>query len=564
MPSAHDCTRCELHRTCRTVCMAPSAPARPLVAVVGEAPGAQEDTQGVPFVGPAGQLLWDTLAEHGLARAQAFVTNVVKCRPPNNRTPKRSEIKQCRIWLDAELEHLQDQGCRYILALGATAYRALGGSGSITEAAGAAYRYGAFTVFPALHPAAALRSPRMMEPFKQQLAAFARLVRGGPSGDLGTEVRLADSEDALREMAEEIGAAEEAAFDLETVGLDPYSKDAAIICISLSARPGHAWVVMLAHPEAPLQYGIVREYLHRIFAAEKTWIAHNGRFDRRWLQAMGFPPPTLKRDTILMAHLLDENAPKNVESVAARYLGRPGWKRLMEPHFTAIAKALEDGGQPPPPPLEALVPYAGIDADIELRLSRLLWEKLSAQERRLHDFLLRVGTVLDEAERVGVYIDRVDLQNAEAEWERAAEEAVKRFAKATGCDIDEINLGSWKWLADYLFGKLGLPVVELTDTGGPATGEHALKMLRTEAPAIVQPILDYRKATKYLGSYIRPWRSLLNERSRLRSSYNLTGTVTGRLSCTNLIRRGMSLHQVPREAEIRRLVDWYMRVNKAG
>src|SRR5690606_4461968 len=74
---------------------------KPTFAVVGEAPGAEEDRQGLPFVGPSGQLLWDELARHGLTRESAHVTNVVKCRPPDNRTPKQGEIKRCLPYLQA-------------------------------------------------------------------------------------------------------------------------------------------------------------------------------------------------------------------------------------------------------------------------------------------------------------------------------------------------------------------------------------------------------------------------------------------------------------------------------
>lgn len=179
MPSACACTDCVLHETAITVCMAPDTPNdKPTFAVVGEAPGAEEDRQGLPFVGPSGQLLWDELARHGLTRESAHVTNVVKCRPPDNRTPKQGEIKRCLPYLQAELEYLRDMGCKYILALGATAYKALGGQGSITEHAGTPYEWQGFTIVPSLHPAAALRSPQQMARFKQAVGRFAQVVRG--------------------------------------------------------------------------------------------------------------------------------------------------------------------------------------------------------------------------------------------------------------------------------------------------------------------------------------------------------------------------------------------------
>ena len=555
------CRECDLWRTCRVVCMAPTGPERPRFVVVGEAPGQHEDEEGIPFVGPAGKLLWETLAEYGIRRDEAHVTNVVKCRPPENRTPKRSEITACLPYLRAELEYLKSQKTSIILALGATAYRALGGKGGITEAAGVAYQWEGFTVFPALHPAAALRSPQAMQAFKEQMAHFARLLNGGPGRGLDTTVELIDAPkgDALwRMVVKEPRHAELASFDLETTGLDEQAPGASIICISVSFRPGHAYVMLVDHPASRMNHAEVKAILKELFRPRRNgpiWIAHNGRFDVRWLRAKGLPAPDLRRDTILMAHLLDENMPKNVEAVAARYLGRPGWKALMADHFAAIQRAMERGQAIPWPPLDALVPYAGIDADVELRLASLLWEKLSPAEKRVHDFLLQVGEVLNGVEQTGVHIARDDLTAVERQGEAEVDRAVQDFAKAAGLSPDECNLGSWKWLAEVLFEKLDLPVVELTDSGGPATGEHTLRRLMSYAPKVIEPLLRYRKWTKYLGSYIRPWRTLLDDRSRLRSSYNLTGTVTGRLSCTNLVRRGMSLHQIPRDSEIRSLIS---------
>src|SRR5690606_6115378 len=121
--------------------------------------------------------------------------------------------------------------------------------------------------------------------------------------------------------------------------------------------------------------------------------------------------------------------------------------------------------------------------------------------------------------------------------------------------------GSWQWLSWALFEKLELPIVEVTASGGYATNEHVLLTIKDEAPELIQALLDYRKYSKFLGSYIEPWQELLDVNSRLRSSYNLTksetgqGTVTGRLSATNIIRKGMSIHQVPRDSTMRQLIS---------
>ena len=194
MPSAYPCDLCELSSSCLTVCMAPTTPSRPRFAVIGEAPGADEDREGVPFVGASGRVLWDELGQHELSRKEAFVTNVVKCRPPNNRDPKKKEIQACRDWLEAELDWLRHEtACRVILAVGRFAYEALGGKNRISAANGIAYEYDGFTVIPTVHPASVLYSPANREMFRAAIAAFARAVKQGGVSPPTSEVRLVNA-----------------------------------------------------------------------------------------------------------------------------------------------------------------------------------------------------------------------------------------------------------------------------------------------------------------------------------------------------------------------------------
>ena len=117
--SARCCLACtELSATRRTVVVGDVPAGRPLVALVGEAPGATEDETGRPFVGRSGALLDQLLGEAGLDRGQAAVLNVVKCRPPANRTPRPGEVARCSGWLRRQLELLDPPA---IVALGLSA-----------------------------------------------------------------------------------------------------------------------------------------------------------------------------------------------------------------------------------------------------------------------------------------------------------------------------------------------------------------------------------------------------------------------------------------------------------
>ena len=123
--------------------------------VVGEAPGRDEDEGGEPFIGRSGRLLFELLHEVGVERAQCFVTNVVKCRPPANRTPKREELAACRPWL---LQQLDDCAPRVVLALGNSAARAVFGYvEGVGRTHGRVCQLGDAKGLATYHPAAALR-----------------------------------------------------------------------------------------------------------------------------------------------------------------------------------------------------------------------------------------------------------------------------------------------------------------------------------------------------------------------------------------------------------------------
>jgi DNA polymerase len=152
------CTRCELHRG-RTQAVFASGARTARWMVVGEAPGADEDRQGEPFVGRAGQLLNAMLAAIGLPRPSVFVANMIKCRPPQNRDPRPEELAACRPYLERQLELLQPA---LVLVVGRiAAQNLLGTEAPLGRLRGQVHRVGGLNL-PAIvtyHPAYLLRSP---------------------------------------------------------------------------------------------------------------------------------------------------------------------------------------------------------------------------------------------------------------------------------------------------------------------------------------------------------------------------------------------------------------------
>lgn len=150
------CTRCALHAA-RTQTVFARGTGSSGLCFVGEGPGADEDAQGYPFVGAAGQLLDRMIAAMGFGRDDVYVCNIVKCRPPKNRKPDPDEMAACRPYLEEQLELVAPQ---VIVALGATAIEGLGIGGGITRLRGTWRLYkGKIPVMPTFHPAYLLRTP---------------------------------------------------------------------------------------------------------------------------------------------------------------------------------------------------------------------------------------------------------------------------------------------------------------------------------------------------------------------------------------------------------------------
>lgn len=152
-----DCTRCKLHRLGRTqIVFGVGNPSADLM-FVGEAPGHDEDIQGFPFVGRAGQLLTKIIEAIGLNREDVYIANVLKCRPPQNRNPEPDEVESCEPFLRRQVEAVSP---RVIVALGSFAARTLlRTEETISRLRGRIYEYGGAKLVATYHPAYLLRSP---------------------------------------------------------------------------------------------------------------------------------------------------------------------------------------------------------------------------------------------------------------------------------------------------------------------------------------------------------------------------------------------------------------------
>jgi len=152
-----DCTRCALHKGRHTIVFADGSPDARLM-FVGEGPGADEDAQGLPFVGRAGQLLNNMISAMGLKREEVYIANIVKCRPPGNRTPEPDEANTCVQFLNQQIEVVRPE---VIVALGATAATyLLGQRQPLAGLRGRVHGFRGSKLIVTYHPAFLLRDPR--------------------------------------------------------------------------------------------------------------------------------------------------------------------------------------------------------------------------------------------------------------------------------------------------------------------------------------------------------------------------------------------------------------------
>ena len=152
-----DCTRCALHKGRNKIVFADGSPAARLM-FVGEGPGADEDAQGLPFVGRAGQLLNNMITAMGIKREECYIANIVKCRPPGNRTPEPDEANTCSQFLFRQIDVVRPQ---VLVALGATAATyLLGARQPLAGLRGRVHAYRGTSLIVTYHPAFLLRDPR--------------------------------------------------------------------------------------------------------------------------------------------------------------------------------------------------------------------------------------------------------------------------------------------------------------------------------------------------------------------------------------------------------------------
>ncbi len=541
MISNPGCQLCSLHQTAQSVCVAgegrryqPNLPAAllgvPRVMVLGEAPGPQEDRQNRPFVGPSGKMMDEILERAGIKAA--YLTNVAKCFP-GGKLPHES-IKACADYLEAEIKQIKPQ---YILALGNTAIQRLTGKGKITELAGKEIwsdRYNCW-IMPALHPAAILRNPHQQLSWEADILRFGKLVRGELVSDPPVEVHLVQSLTEWQRLYNLLHDAESFVFDFEATPIPWWHVDWKPYCVSFAFDGNEAWVLPLQHPDAnySMYQGVHNalrggglKFLMQSPAIRKA--AHNAMYDAlAWYRTFGYIP-YMTHDSMIAAHVLDENRPKALKWLGRTLLGWPDWDIDARKQH----------------PLDKLAKYNGYDSAAAYLLLAEHFMPALQQDARLYDYFMKVRMqslrMLIKMVARGMHINLNRLGDG---LKHSAQEIVKAEAL-----IPVANPGSTQQLGKWLYQDLRLPVFKHTPGGAPSTDEETIQRLALIDKQVV-PVLDYRHHTKNKTTYQLPLIEMVEQSFDHRLHPDI------RTAAVETMRYSSFMHTIPREPEIRNVVD---------
>lgn len=565
------CQDCKLHRDTdeEEICITGSGANDATIGIVTQFPTSPDSSHRTTIE--------KTLAEFGLDPKTFMWLSAVKCKAWSA-TPSKGDLKACRSYLDRELQFLN---LTHVITFGGEALFAATGRSGIVKWRGQPYTHPAGPViFPTISPSAIARNPRFTEGFIGDLRYFANLVRGIsmeqdpwhlPYDDQWTNVLTKED---LKALGQALETADAVSYDIETNGASEVKSEAKIVSLALTTLHGdtpHVWALPLFHPESPWRdrWERVLRWLHKRLCKPRYRIAHNAKFDTRWLVHFGMPNLLPTFDTIIAAALLDENRQKGLKPLAQQLLGADPWgidtKDLLNE------------------PLQKVLDYNGLDTWHTLRLWILFRKQLHAQPRLAKLMLHLMMPAIQElvaVERRGVYVDQNRLANNWATVQGTlagieaqliehvpGPESVPPKLRSKKTQEINVNWNASNFLRWFLYEYLELPVLKRGKTkedgspGDPSCAEDVMMALATQH-TVPRLLVERVEWNKYDTSFFRPYAEQLKTSpdGRIRSTFKPWGTVTGRLASGKEDKekitgrqqlQGVNLQQVPRNKLVR-------------
>lgn len=512
---------------------------------MGQNPGAQEDRQGKPFIGPSGKLLKAQLAKAEFDPGRIRYTNAVRCLTPNNREPSAKEVKACLPYLQAEIARVKP---KYIVPIGGVATKALAKEAKITTAHGKFIERDGRVIMPTYHVAATFRDPSKLTAIQQDLQRLRRHIDGtlGATQD-AFKYRVLESRTQLPQFWAEFDAAEEYAYDTETNGLFLQKQDFVLRCIAI-ALPERVWVIPLEMPGSIYEHDYnAQQAFFRVLerkARGKWACVFHGKYDSGAIaRAYGVHLP-YDFDGMLAHYILDENQDHDLKYVARIELDCPEYDLPKELKISDKPEWLERMQEVPN--REKYWQYNARDGWNTLHLGYKFSKRLNnnvALRRLYYKLVMPSSRALQNIEAEGIPIDAQKYVAVEAQTRLERQVAIDALNKRIG--RSDINWDSFQQVGKVLYEELKLPIQTRTPTGAPSTSEEAVIDLKGKHP-IINELLEYRRINKILGTYLEGWKQYIVG-NHLYFSYKQTGTVTGRFSSR--------LHQIPTDGDIRSILS---------
>ena len=553
MPRNPNCTRCPLSTGVNHVCLWGHGAKHAEIMLVGEAPGAEEDREGLPFIGAAGQILDRCLSRAGMARKDVYIANAVKCRPPGNRDPSKEELGACFPYLAEEIASVQP---KVIIAIGRWSLKVLTGQDAIAKSRGRLLdplpkiRIGEARIITTYHPAAYLHSHKqsILDAIVEDLKSAKNLAN--PTVDEPERILLPEgySSRKLVDALRRIAPARDLACDLEWLALPnkesiswPWTKGCSQLSMSLTGRvTGRLVTVALAWP--PRRRGL---RAIKAFLKNRGLIFHNAMADVIWMLAAGLEP-SVTGDSMLLSYLLDEQRRAGLKGLAPLVAGvEAGWEQKPWYRRPESRKGWLD-----------LLRYNAGDTESTLRLHEGLLaqlHKLPADRGRninriYRTLLLPAVKPFARAALNGVPIGKDAIRRERKHHHELMTQAIARLSAATGLrpDVAERLANSPAQVKRYAREAYNLDV--------DSSREDALADYVDTYPALAD-IQEIKHERKMDSTYMGPWERLTEAQGdgRLHSIYLLGATRTGRLSAE--LEEGGSLLLTPRDDWMRDLVE---------
>lgn len=456
-----------------------------MVLLIGEAPGREEDEAGVPFVGRAGQRLDRLMKLGGLDMNEIYLSNVCRCRPPANRTPKKKEIQACKKFLLREIELLKP---KKVITLGSTPLGIFSESGIMgMHGTGFEAEVGdhKFQVVAQLHPAAALHQPRLWSDMLQDWEFMPSKVP--------CDFQVLPESELWKEIPEIIS------LDTETDGKGGLGRwsiafrskiDGGLKVISFyGPRPGIRW-------PCPVVF-------------------HNAKYDLRELRANRMALPEKYEDTFIAAYCLGlgKQAPhdEGKRKSGSDMVGGLGLKYLMRRQLGMTQNTWKEVADHP----ELQQEYNARDSIGTL----LLWEKwkdiLPAHYREIDMPLLDVLMAMEDR---GIQIDPEFL----LEYGKVLD------ANLANYDLP-LNPFAIEEVQSYVYGTLGIEPWKFTDAGAPSVEEEVLEQLHDP---VLDKCIEYKHLYKDRKTYVENYMQMADVNHRIHPEFKQTSTTTRRLSCS--------------------------------